>query len=114
MGEHQLKREQALQNLEEDVAVVDQRLQVAQEEDQQLADFVNNLRQQHGRIDSEMGEQQDRLSITEQTAKKAKEDIRAARGLDTTAIAPEELDLELQDTVQMNKDLLMGLTEVLN
>merc|ERR1711959_675592 len=41
---NQIKRkEQALHNLEEDVSVVDQRLQVAQEESRQLQDYVNKL-----------------------------------------------------------------------
>merc|ERR1719247_3186844 len=52
--DNQLKRkEQALHNLEEDVAVVDQRLQVAEEEASQLSEFVKNLEEQHGRIDTE-------------------------------------------------------------
>merc|ERR1711998_555792 len=61
--DNQLKRkEQALHNLEEDVAVVDQRLQGANEEARQLTSFVQDLEDQHQRIDNEVGEQQERLS----------------------------------------------------
>merc|ERR1711959_337470 len=69
---NQIKRkEQALHNLEEDVAVVDQRLQVAQEETNQLREFVGKLEEQHSRIDSERQEQEDRLLKTTESATKA-------------------------------------------
>merc|ERR1711988_1635199 len=67
--EHQIKRkEQALHNLEEDVAVVDQRLQVAQEEQQQLSEFVQSLDNQHGTIDAEMLEHNERLQKSSDAA----------------------------------------------
>ena len=52
-------------------------------------------------------EQQDRLSKTTDTASK----VAMERG---TSVAPEEIDLELHDAQQMNKDLLGELTETLN
>jgi len=113
--ENQLKRkQQALHNLEEDVAVVDQRLQVAQDEDSQLSDFVRNLEEQHHRIDAEVGEQSERLNKTQDSAAKAKEDLRMARGLPPQQPAAEELDLELQEKTQMNEELLSGLAEIAN
>lgn len=113
--DNQLKRkEQALHNLEEDVAVVDQRLQVADEEAQQLSSFVQNLEDQHQRIDHEVGEQQERLSKTTEGATTAALELRTTRGLGGEQPAPEELDLELQDAMQMNKDLMTALAEVTN
>lgn len=113
--DNQLKRkEQALHNLEEDVAVVDQRLQVADEEAQQLSSFVQNLEDQHQRIDQEVGEQQERLSKTTEGATTAALELRTTRGLGGEQPAPEELDLELQDAMQMNKDLMTALAEVTN
>jgi len=112
--EGQLKRkEQALHNLEEDVAVVDQRLQVALEEDKQLSNFVGDLKEQHDRIDSEFKEQQERLEKGLENARKAKQDLRVARGLDMNQVTPEELDLELQEAQKINQDLLAGLASVL-
>jgi len=113
--DNQLKRkEQALHNLEEDVAVVDQRLQVASEEQGQLTQFVQNLEERHGTIDHEVNEQQERLAKTTESASKAAMELRTARNLSTDQAAPEELDLELQDAQQMNKDLLAALAEVTN
>jgi len=113
--ENQLKRkEQALHNLEEDVAVVDQRLQVANEERTHLAEFVNNLNDQHGRIDTEVHDQQERLGKTTESATKAALDLREARQLGNDEPAPEELDLELQEATQMNTDLISALSELTN
>lgn len=113
--DNQLKRkEQALHNLEEDVAVVDQRLQVASEEQSQLSSFVQNLEDRHGTIDHEVNEQQERLAKTTESASKAAMELRSARNLSDDQAAPEELDLELQDAHQMNKDLLVALAEVTN
>merc|ERR1711907_733677 len=84
--QNQIKRkEQALHNLEEDVAVVDQRLQVAQEERKQLEDFVTNLDKQHNTIDSDMQEQNDRLQKSSETASKAAAELRTVRGVDVNA-----------------------------
>ena len=100
--DNQLKRkEQALHNLEEDVAVVDQRLQVASEEQGQLTQFVQNLEERHGTIDHEVNEQQERLAKTTESASKAAMELRTARNLSTDQAAPEELDLELQDAQQV-------------
>ena len=113
--ENQLKRkEQALHNLEEDVAVVEQRLQVATEERNHLQEFVTNLTEQHNRIDTEVAEQHDRLGKSTETATKAALDLREARKLGAEEPAPEELDLELQEARQMNKDLLTSLAELTN
>jgi len=112
--DNQLKRkEQALHNLEEDVAVVDQRLQVAEEEAGQLQEFVNNLDDQHQRIDSEVADQQDRLNKTTDSATTAALELRTVRNVGNEEMAPEELDLELQDASQMNKDLMTALADVL-
>jgi len=111
---NQIKRkEQALHNLEEDVAVVDQRLQVAQEETNQLRDFVGKLEDQHSRIDSERQEQEERMQKTADSATKAAQELRAARGLRPDEAAPEELDLELQDATQVDSCTL-GMQLFLN
>jgi len=87
---------------------------VAEEEANQLSEFVKNLEEQHGRIDTEVLDQQDRLNKTTETATNAALELRTARNLSSEQPAPEELDLELQDATQMNQDLMTALAEAMN
>lgn len=111
---NQLKRkEQALKNLEEDVAVVEQRLEISREEMDKMRDMYESLEEQNRRVDEEVEEQSGRLEKTNDAVKTAAVELRTKRGLGDEELTPEELELELENTKHKNTVLLEQLGHAL-
>merc|ERR1712010_372745 len=80
LGNQMKRKEQALKNLEEDVAVVEQRLEISREEMQRFKEMFDSLEEQNQRVDAEVEEQTGRLDKTNEAVKAARNDLRAKRG----------------------------------
>lgn len=111
---NQLKRkEQALKNLEEDVAVVDQRLEISREEKSKLDAMCSSLDDQNAQVDTEVQEQQARLEKTMEAMKSSALELRAKRGLGDDQQAPEELEIDLERVKHKNSVMLEQLGHAL-
>eukprot|EP00656_Telonema_subtile_P032710 TRINITY_DN3595_c0_g2_i3.p1 TRINITY_DN3595_c0_g2~~TRINITY_DN3595_c0_g2_i3.p1 ORF type:complete len:326 (+),score=110.15 TRINITY_DN3595_c0_g2_i3:96-1073(+) len=110
---NQLKRkEQALKNLEEDVAVVEQRLEISREEMDRYREMYESLEEQNKRVDEEVEEQSERLDKTSDAVKTAAVELRTMRGLGD-GVTPEEMEIELDNTKHKNTVLMEQLMHAL-
>jgi len=111
---NQLKRkEQALKNLEEDVAVVEQRLEISREEMGKYSDICTSLEDQNKKVDAEVQEQSVRLEKTSEAVRTAKVELRTKRGIGEGESTTEELEIDLQDANHRNDVMLQQLGDVL-
>merc|ERR1712166_202653 len=107
---NQLKRkEQALKNLEEDVAVVEQRLEISREEMGKYSDMCTSLEDQNKKVDAEVHEQSARLEKTSEAVRTAKVELRTKRGIGEGESTTEELEIDLQDVNHRNDVMLQQL-----
>jgi len=113
LGNQMKRKEQALKNLEEDVAVVEQRLEISRDEMQKFKEMCESLEDQNQRVDAEVEEQTGRLEKTNEVLKASCEELRAKKGLDGGQQAPEELELEIENVEHKNAMMLEQLGDAL-